>query len=153
MNGFANNFPNQFNAPIQAQAAMSQYQTPYQSLLNNYNQNMQQAMRPPVNNGIIWVQGIEGAKAYQMPANSNIMLLDSDNEGVFYIKTSDNIGMCNLRIFDYTERTAENMSNTAVAVDMSQYVTHDELNEIIKNIGGAKNEQSVSTDRTTKSSK
>ena len=89
-------------------------------------------------NGITWVQGIEGAKAFQLMPNSNTMLLDSENEGIFYIKTSDNVGMCNLRIFKYEE-----VNNTP---DTSQFVTRQELNEIIASLkGGLKNEQSVST--------
>lgn len=54
------------------------------------------------NNGILWVQGIEGAKAWQLSPNSNVILMDSENDGRFYIKISDNVGMCNLRIIaDY----------------------------------------------------
>ena len=98
----------------------------------------------PQDNGIKWAQGIEGAKAYQLGPNSNAMLLDSENEGIFYIKTSDNIGMCNLRIFQYKEITS--VPNEHQQEDMTQYVRKDELDEIIKSyLGGTSNEQSVST--------
>ena len=83
-------------------------------------------------NGITWVQGIEGAKAYQLMPNSNTILLDSENEGVFYIKTSDNVGMCNLRIFKYEEINA----TPTQQIDTSQFVTRAELQEIIDNIKG-----------------
>lgn len=100
-------------------------------------------------NGIQWVQGIEGAKAYQLAPNSNAQLLDSENEGIFYIKTSDNIGMCNLRVFRYEEITNAPQTKTP-EVDMTQYVRKDELESFIKSyIGGTSNEQSVPT---TKSS-
>ena len=52
-------------------------------------------MNPYTNNqtNITWVQGIETAKAYQLPSNSSALLMDNENDGVFYIKVSDNIGM------------------------------------------------------------
>ena len=94
------------------------------------------------NNGINWVQGIEGAKAYQLSPNSNVILMDSENEGRFYIKVSDNVGMCNLRVFKYEE-----ISNTP---NTSEFVTKSELKSEIESIinsmlGGKPNEQSVST--------
>ena len=70
---------------------------------NFYPQQPLYPKSPTPNNGIVWVQGIEGAKAYQMNPNSNIQLMDSENNGIFYIKVTDNIGMANLRVFHYTE--------------------------------------------------
>ena len=58
------------------------YQNPYM---------MNRQYQPQQNNGIIWVQGVEGAKAYHLIPNSNTTLLDSDNDGLFYIKTSDSV--------------------------------------------------------------
>lgn len=91
-----------------------------------------------MNNGIIWVQGIEGAKAYQLSPNSNAILMDSENDGRFYIKVSDNVGMCNLRRFKYQEET----ETQTPQVDMSQYVTRQELENALRSI---KYEQPVST--------
>ena len=97
---------------------------------------------------IQWVQGIEGAKAYQLAPNSNIQLLDSENEGIFYIKTSDNIGMCNLRVFKYEEITSQPSS---APTNLSDYVRKDELESLINSIlGGSTDEQPLSG---TKSSK
>lgn len=109
----------------------------------NLNQQMYpQSLYLQRNNGILWVQGIEGAKAWQMPANSNVMLLDSETEGRFYIKTSDNIGMCNLRIFEYKEITSTPPTNNTV--DMSQYVTKKELENALNAVRkGERNEQSI----------
>ena len=39
-------------------------------------------------NNIVWVQGIEGAKAWQLTPNSMVILLDSEAEGKMYIKVS-----------------------------------------------------------------
>ena len=93
------------------------------------------------NNGITWVQGIEGAKAWQLAPNSNVLLMDSENDGKFYIKVSDSIGMCNLRVFEYKEVTNE----PAVSPDLSEYVKRSELQELITSmIGGNSNEQPLS---------
>ena len=97
-----------------------------------------------VNQGITWVQGIEGAKAYQLAPNSNVVLLDSEQNRM-YIKTSDNIGMCSLRIFDFSEVTNNNPTNNAIAQDMSDYVTHKELTEILKKLQGGNADEPVST--------
>lgn len=96
----------------------------------------------PTNN-IVWVQGIEGAKAWQLNPNSMIILLDSEQEGKMYIKVSDNIGLSTLRIFNYVEevQTPSNTSNSNV--DLSQYVTKEELATLVKEL--ARNEQSIST--------
>lgn len=74
---------------------MNLFSNPYQY---SYNQH----------NGIQWVQGVEGAKAFQLQPNSNAILMDSENDGIFYIKVSDNVGMCTLRTFKYTEVTTNN---------------------------------------------
>lgn len=107
-------------------------------------QNQYLPTRPIYSNGITWVQGIEGAKAYQLPANSNAILMDSENEGRFYIKVADNVGMCTLRIFEYTEVTETATSHQALP-DMTEYVKRSELSEIVDAIKELRNEQSVST--------
>ena len=88
----------------------------------------------PQKNGINWVQGIEGAKAFQLMPNSNTVLMDSENDGIFYIKVCDNIGMCSLRKFRYQEIIDEPQQT-------NQYVTRDELMNILKEL---KNEQNIS---------
>ena len=100
-------------------------------------------------NNIVWVQGIEGAKAWQLNPNSMVILLDSEAEGKMYIKVSDNIGMSSLRIFNYTEELPKG-NNSDVTInndlDLSQYVKKDELIDVIKEV---LNEQSVSTTAST----
>ena len=84
------------------------------------------------NNGILWVQGIEGAKAFQLMPNSNAVLLDSENDGVFYIKLSDNVGMCTLRTFEYIETTNDQPKDNSI--DMSSYGTKSEFEKAINEI-------------------
>lgn len=95
-------------------------------------------------NNIVWVQGIEGAKAWQLTPNSMVILLDSEAEGKMYIKVSDNIGMCSLRIFNYVEEMPTTNNNVTINenLDLSQYVKKDELGILLKEI---LNEQSIST--------
>lgn len=96
-------------APMQYPAAQVPSATPQQQTISN--------------NGINWVQGESGAKAYLLAPNQSAMLLDSEAD-VFYIKSSDASGMpLPLRIFDYKERTQA----AAPTVSMEQYVTRDEL--------------------------
>ena len=82
---------------------------------------------------IKWVQGLEGAKSYQLMPNSNVVLMDSENDGMFYIKSSDNVGMCKIRTFKYEE----------VQQKEKEYITRDELMEMLKEL---KNEQTISRD-------
>lgn len=49
-----------------------------------------------------FVNGIEGAKAYQMPANQTMLLMDSDKPIVF-MKTTDSMGKASLRYFNLIE--------------------------------------------------
>lgn len=85
-----------------------------------YQPNIQSQYQQP-HNGVVWVQGIEGAKAYPVASGASVLLMDSE-ENVFYIKTTDQSGMPSpLRVFDYTERT-----DTA-KIDTSAFVTRDEL--------------------------
>ena len=93
-------------------------------------------------NNIVWVQGIEGAKAWQLNPNSMVILLDSEAEGKMYIKVSDNIGMSSLRIFNYTEVLPSENATINQDLDLSQYVKKDELSSLIKEV---LNEQSIST--------
>lgn len=86
------------------------------------------------NNRITWVNGIEGAKAFQIEPNSNILLLDSDTQGRMYIKTCDNIGMCNLRIFTYEEVTENSQQAQTPEIDTSKFVTKDEMNNAINEV-------------------
>lgn len=126
--------------------------------MNNFNSmTMQQPRQPYFNtssmgvstptNNIIWVQGIEGAKAWQLSPNSMAILLDSETDGKMYIKVSDNIGMCSLRIFNYTEEFPVNSSKATINqdLDLSQYVKKDELASLIKEVLTTENEQSIST--------
>ena len=76
---------------------------------------------------IVWVQGAEGAKGYQVPNRSNTILLDSENENTMYIVSSDEVGMRKMRVFKFEEIEVKQPGQ----VDMSQYCTKDDVRDII----------------------
>ena len=55
---------------------------------------------------LVRVNGVDGAKAYQMPANSTVALFDA-NEDIMYIKTTDGAGSPAIRLFRFEELKQE----------------------------------------------
>ena len=55
-------------------------------------------------NGIIWVSGEAGAKAYMVAPNNTVQLWDSESQTI-YLKSADASGMPSMRILDYTIRS------------------------------------------------
>lgn len=111
------------------------------------------------NNPIIWIQGIESARAYQTAPNNTVVLFDSD-EQVIYIKSADMQGRPSMRILDYTIRseqpkTAQNAlsgNNTQVPTkeDISALQSQiDSLKQQIEQLGGMANESTLSANATT----
>ena len=122
--------------------------------MNNYYQQPYNPYSSPygVANGITWVQGVEGAKAYQMAPSSSAVLMDSEIEGRMYIKTVDNIGISNLRYFQYSEIGIP--KNDTLQPDFRDYVTKTEFESAIEEIKEAMNgKQTVSTTRRSETSK
>lgn len=105
----------------------------------------QPQMSPQNNTGIIWVQGEAAARSYMVGSGSSVLLMDSE-EPVFYIKTTDAYGMpLPLKIFDYKERSSnsqklipgraelisEYSQQAQTEVDMSKYITKEEIDQKI----------------------
>lgn len=106
-------------------------------MTNPYFNTQYPTYQPKQNNGINWVQGIEGAKAWQMMPNSNDILMDSENDGIFYIKICDAVGMCTLRTFQYKEVTGQ---QTSSRVNMDEYVKKSELQSLVNEMFGGADE-------------
>lgn len=99
-------------------------QSPYSMNQNSANSTVQ--------GNTIWVQGYEGAKAFRTTPNSLFVLLDNNLEKL-YIKSTDNIGMCNgLRRFKLIEETEE--VKPATAETLADYVRKDELKDLIMSL-------------------
>jgi len=97
-------------------------------------------------NGIIWVQGEAGAKAFPMGPGANAILMDSEGD-YFYIKSTDISGMPQpLRKFSYKEETAGNAPTIAPAAqqqtipqfDPSNFVTRDEFEQRLSELNRPK---------------
>lgn len=103
-----------------------------------YPQNNQMPpQNPQPSNGIVWVQGIEGAKAHPVAAGQSVLLMDSD-QNCLYLKSADQTGMPTLRVFDYKERIAAPQE-----VPNGNYVTKEELEKAIAALEEKLNERKV----------
>ena len=126
------------------------FPTPNFSLNNNNNTQ-----------SIIWVNGYEEAKKYAMPKNSNAVLFDREVEGRFYIKITDDIGMYNIRFFNFEEvwpnRQQSNVQQQQTAVTQPNYITQEQFTQVISDLknelkelkGALNNDQPVSRVITT----
>ena len=107
---------------------LTQLQNQYQQAINI--SQMQTVPQPQVNQGLLWVSGEVGAKSYLVAPNSTVLLMDSDTQR-FYLKSADNAGMPNLRIFEYKEvtnipKTEPQALNLDENVLNDKFVTRDE---------------------------
>ena len=98
----------------------------YQPMYQPYSQQGQQ-------NGIIWVSGEAGAKAYLVAPNNTVQLWDSEAQTI-YLKSADASGMPSIKVLDYTIReTAQNGANKPPVVsdkEMLNFATKDEIKAI-----------------------
>ena len=85
-----------------------------------------QQQQQPVH-GFVYVTGLEGAKAYQLPPNSEMPLFNSTGD-VMYIKTTDGAGFPTIKVCKVKE-----MQSTQDA-EATEYVTHDELDRIYSDL-------------------
>ena len=96
------------------------------------NMQAQYQQTQPVNQGLLWVSGEAGAKAYLLTPNTSVLLLDSESER-FYIKTADQAGMPALRTYEYKGVTAGVTPAPQKQPEMSmddKYVTRQEYNDL-----------------------
>lgn len=76
--------------------------------------------------GLIWVQGENGAKSYLVAPSQSVLLMDSE-QSCFYIKSADASGMPQpLRVFDYKERKAIERPQSDFIQTTDKYVTREE---------------------------
>ena len=83
-------------------------------------------------NGIIWVSGEAGAKAYMVAPNNTVQLWDSESQTI-YLKSADASGMPSFKVLDYTIREAKTAANTAPAITddkLSTFATKAEIKAV-----------------------
>ena len=79
---------------------------------------------------IQYVNGRQSAESYQMPANSSVILMDS-NLARFYMKQTDASGMATIRSYDFKETEQEKPA---------EYVTKSEFESFKAEMKGAQHE-------------
>jgi hypothetical protein len=101
-------FNNGFPATYQPMYYQPQYQVP----------QVQQPVQQQ-SNGIIWVSGEAGAKAYLVAPNNTVQLWDSESQTI-YLKSADASGMPSMKILDYTIRDTTPVNGPVSASASSQ---------------------------------
>lgn len=96
------------------------YNNPYQ---NGYNNSYGYQNRI---NTYAFVNGIEGAKSYQVQPNQMVMLLDSDNP-IIYKKTSNGYGQATIEAFKMIPIKEEEKPK-------EEYVSKSEFEALVKRI-------------------
>lgn len=97
----------------------------YQSM--NYAQPQYNNQQTQNSSGLIWVQGIEGAKSYLVAPNTTVQLWDSERQTI-YLKSADASGMPSIKTLDYTVR--EMPQNAPQSVEHNEgidYATKEDL--------------------------
>lgn len=127
------------------------YQNPFGSVYPNQQQLQQPIYRPTAPQGnLIWVSGIEGAKAWNVAPGQSVPLFDSEDH-CFYVKSADTNGFPQpIRIFDYTERVMSQgepiVQEQLSQIDTSGFATKEDfsdLHEAIKQASEAINDMAV----------
>lgn len=81
-------------------------------------------------NGMIWVSGRQEADGYLIAPNSAVALWDANNP-VVYLRKADSTGRPSTVVYDLVERTDTPPAQTAPQIDLSRYVTIDQLEDIL----------------------
>lgn len=95
-------------------------------------QMMQQPVQPvPQNGGINWVGSKLEADNWPIAPGCAVALWDSNNP-VIYLRQADSTGKPSTKVYDLVERTdAPTPQQSTPEIDMSRYVTIDQLEEIL----------------------
>lgn len=81
-------------------------------------------------NGMIWVSGRQEADGYLIAPNSAVALWDANNP-VVYLRKADSTGKPSTVVYDLVERTDNPPAQPAPQIDLSRYVTIDQLEDIL----------------------
>ena len=98
------------------------YQTPAQF--------MPPIQMPQPQQSIQYVNGKASAESYQMPNNSSVILMDSE-QSRFYIKMTDAAGVATVKSYDFKETEAEKPK---------EYVTKEEFESFKASMKGGRHE-------------
>ena len=96
------------------------------SLYNPYGLQQFQPRVQPIN-GLIQVNGIEGAQMYQLPPGSVSPPLFLKDENAFFVKTTDDGGAASIKKYTFEEAPITNNNST-------EYVTREYFDQQMNNI-------------------
>lgn len=116
---------NQMQQPMMQGAQMAQQGQPMQSQIPSAN-----PMAGNVQNGMIWVSGRQEADGFLIAPNSAVALWDQNNP-VVYLRKADSTGKPSTVAYDLVERTDNPPTQPAPQIDLSRYVTIDQLEDIL----------------------
>lgn len=83
-----------------------------------------------------WVNGYAGAQAYRLLPNTKAILLDAEDngEGKMYFKTTDAMGMPQIRTFEFKEVEHTEPVASSQVQPMDGFVTKDEFGKTIDDL-------------------
>ena len=91
--------------------------------------NPYQSIMPQMaSQSLIRVNGIDGTKAYQMGANSQVALFDA-NEDIFYVKCTDGAGFPTIRTFRFEEIQPSQIGSN---IEENDYISREEFEQFKK---------------------
>lgn len=113
---------------------------PQQNYNNNNNnvvpnmyQQQQQQQQPQANN-YFYVNGVIGAKSFQLQPNQTVMLMDSDSP-MCYMKQSNGMGQSTLRYFKLVEVSENDLNaTTEIKQPNNEYVLKADFEVLSKRI-------------------
>lgn len=109
--------------------------TPYPVYPNVAQPGYPQRQTQPQQNVYAFVNGVEGAKSYQINANQTVLLMDSEQQ-VCYLKQANAMGQATLRYFklvEVSENDVRNIGNKNVPQN-GDFATKKDIEDIIKRL-------------------
>ena len=104
--------------------------SPYQTSIPQYGGFNQFSIQPTQQTQLIKVNGIDGAKAFQMAPNSSVALFH-ESEDILYVKCTDGAGFPTIRTFRFTPYEEP-------VVEPVKYVTVEEFERFKQEVLDAK---------------
>ena len=121
------------NYPYMTNSNTSPYTNNYQQPNYQYGQFNQPVQQSTQFNQYAFVNGIEGAKAFQLGNNQTMMLLDSENP-IIYKKTSNEQGQSTIQYYKMTEISEDEVKNLNTIELDELYASKDDIEAINKKI-------------------
>lgn len=108
--------PNVFNPQGAVPDVLNQFKTPYQ---------------PQTNNGLLWVQGENAAKAWMVTAGNTLALWDTEAP-MIYLKSTDSTGIPTIKKLRWEEVTDEPEKHSCNCPD--KFIGKEEFSELKKSV-------------------